>query len=377
MAMVGDPMLSEDDNDDDDDNNNNWQQVTAKRKRTVSPNILRQKRIHNEEAPSTSNRFQALVNDDNDVDNNEGTLSAPKPPPIFIPDVTNIGKMVNNISSIIENTEFNYKSLRDGQIRLTIKTVDSYRKVIRHFDERMIKYHTFQLKTERAFRAVIKGLHHSTNVSDIKAMLLNFGHQVRSVRNIVSRVTKAPLPMFYIDLDPSANNNDIFNIRSFDNAIIQIEAPKKFDDIVQCFRCQAFGHTKTYCKREFRCVKCGLNHPTGECKKAPDTPPKCVHCLNTHTANYKGCIVYKNLLDKRYSKTDNHQEFQNYSIQPPKQQYNIPQAQERWTYSQAVRGDLPRDNAILEKIEATLAKQVELTNTLINMMSMLMSKLCK
>lgn len=382
-TAMGDPNLSdssnaEDGNDEDDDNNNDWQKVSEKRKRTVSPNIIhQQKRSCIEDVPTTSNRFEALATDDNDADNNQNTLSAPTPPPIFIPDVANIGKMVNSLRNIIIKDEFSYKSLRDGQIRLIIKTVDSYRKVIKHFDERKIKYHTFQLKTERAFRVVIKGLHHSTDVSDIKAMLLSLGHQVRSVRNIVSRVSKVPLPMFYIDLDPSANNKDVYNIRSIDGAMVKVEAPRKFDDIVQCFRCQDFGHTKSYCKREFRCVKCGLNHPTGECKKPANTPPKCVHCLSNHTANYKGCIIYKNLLNKRYSRPNNHQEIQNFNIQPQKQQNNIPQAQEGWSYAQAVKGDQSKDINILEKIEATLAKQIELTNTLISMMSMLMSKLCK
>lgn len=98
-------------------------------------------------------------------------------------------------------------------------------------------------------------------------MFLSLGHQVRSVRNVVSRVTKQPLPMFFVDVDPQENNKEIYAITSFDNANFIIEAPKKFNDIVQCHRCQDFGHTKTYCRRTFRCVKCGLDHPTAECKK--------------------------------------------------------------------------------------------------------------
>lgn len=387
-VVIGDPMLSDSSNEadhDDDENSNNWQQAPAKRKRTLSPNIFQQQQQQqqlkrNAAAPSTSNRFDVLRTDDKTEDNNENTLSPPKPPPIFIPDVSNIGKMVNNLSALINSAEFNYKSLRDGQIRLSVKTVESYRKVIKHFDTEKIKYHTFQVKNERAFRVVIKGLHHSTSLSDIKAMLLSLGHQVRSVRNVVSRVTKMPLPMFFVDLDPSENNNDIFNIHSFDRAIIQVEAPKKFDDIVQCFRCQDYGHTKSYCRKEFRCVKCGVGHPTNECKKARDVPPKCVHCQGIHTANYKGCILYKKLIDKRYSRGTNNanqSEFQNFNSHPSAHQNNIPKFQEGFSYAQAARGDQSRDISILEKIEETLAKQIELTNTLINMMSMLMSKLCK
>lgn len=331
-----------------------------------------QKRPHHGNEAGPSNRFSSLANDN--VEEVTKVESEPKPPPIFLPDVGDINKMVTNISKIISNSEFSYKSLRDGQVRLVIKTVESYRKVVKHLETSKKSFHTFQLKPERAYRAVIKGLHHSTQISDIKAYLLSFGHQVRSVRNVISRVTKNPLPMFFVDLDPNPNNKDIFNIRSFDNAIIEVEAPKKFDDIVQCFRCQEYGHTKSYCRRPFRCVKCGLDHSTKECTKTPNTPPKCVHCLLNHTASYKGCKIYQNLINKRTipatrpriersSRNNN-----NFSTQINS---NSP-----LTYAQAMTGAEPIENNILKKIEAMLEKQIELTNTLMNMMSMLMTKLC-
>lgn len=376
---VGDPKLSDVSNaedDIDDDEEGNWQLVGVKRKCSGSPTIYRQKRQHQEDIPSTSNRYDILMRNDDEAVAPESNVGPPKPPPIFIPNVVNIAKMINDISKIIRDTEYNYKSLRDGQVRLNIKNVDTYRKLIKYFDEKHFKYHTFQLKNERSFRAVIKGLHHTTNISDIKAMLLSLGHQVRSVRNIVSRVTKNPLPMFFVDLDPQDNNKEIFDIRSFDNAIIQVEPPKKYDDIVQCFRCQDYGHTKSYCKREFRCVKCGANHPTKECTKTRDGIPNCVHCSGSHTASYKGCLVYQKLLDKRYSRYNsnrNHSTGNNIQSSVP-QYYN--QTQDGCTYSQAVRGNAAQDN-LLEKIEAMLSKQIELTNTLINMMSMLMNKICK
>lgn len=358
-----------------------WQQVPTKRKNAGSPNIYRQKRPHREEVPSTSNRFETLVVDDVEDNNNNGSsTSTPKPPPIFIPNVENIGKMVNRINKIISNVDYHYKSLRDGQVRLVIKNVESYRKLIRHFDTNNIIYHTFQLKQERAFRVVIKGLHHSTSISDIKAMLLSLGHQVRSVRNIVSRVTKQPLPMFFVDVDPKENNKEIYDICALDNAIITIEPPKKFDDIVQCHRCQDFGHTKTYCRRNFRCVKCGLGHPTAECKKLENTPPKCVHCSNQHTANYRGCTAYQKLIHSRSTRTNGNQNTQEiHNNNTPNNFTNTRNMQEAntWTYAQAVRGEQNVANNVLDKIEAMLEKQVELINTMMNMMSMIMNKLCK
>lgn len=364
--------LSDDTSSEDD---SNWQVVPIKRKNSGSPNIFQQKRPHHDDAPGTSNQFSSLANDENKEGPVNNEEVQPRPPPIFIPDVGDISKMVTNLSKVIETKDFSYKSQRDGQVRLVIKTVDSYRKVVKYLETSKKSFHTFQLKPERAYRAVIKGLHHSTQVSDIKAYLLSLGHQVRSVRNVVSRVTKDPLPMFFVDLDPNPNNKDIFDIRSFDNAIIDIEAPKKFDDIVQCFRCQEFGHTRSYCHKPFRCVKCGLGHSTAECTKAPNTPPKCVHCLQNHTASYKGCKIYQDLVNKRTSRVVRpnmeRSHHNNNNVFAQINPNNSP-----LSYSQALRGTETNENNLLQKIEAMLEKQIELTNTLMNMMSMLMNKLC-
>lgn len=362
----------------------NWQHVPMKRKNTRSPINLQQKKHHYDDGLSSSNRYAALGNNESEeIGEDIISTTVPKPPPIFIPHVADIAKMVSNINKVISNNDYNFKSLRDGQVRLMIKSVESFRKVIHHLDDVKINYHTFQLKQERAFRVVLKGVHHTTPISDIKAMLLSLGHQVRSVRNIISRVSKQPLPMFFVDIDPKENNKDIFNIRSFDNAIIQVEVPKKLNDIVQCFRCQDYGHTKSYCKKNFRCVKCGQGHPTAECKKAADTPPMCALCSNSHTASYKGCSAYQQILKAKSARTNTNNfgqaVYDDNNFSPPIQISNQQQnyGTNNWTYSQAVKGDQFGMNKVLEKIEAMMVKQIELTNTLVNMMSMLMNKLCK
>lgn len=374
--------LSEESSDDETD----WQDVSSnKRRNNKPPEVLQQKhkQQRTDDEPSTSsNRFAALSKDEDKSKKEDTVTRAPQPPPIFIPNVASIEKMVKNLIKILDSKDFNYKSLRDGQVRLSIKSIDSYRKIVKHFEASNIAYHTYQLKQERAFSVVIKGLHHTTPIEDIKACLLSLGHQVRSIRNAKSRVTKEPLSMFFVDLDPDVNNKDIYDIKSIDNAIITIEPPIRSNDLVQCHRCQQFGHTKTYCKKPFNCVKCGMNHATAECTKAKDTPACCVHCLKPHTANYKGCEFYQTLLSKRkmISQTNGHrnQQFSNSNeyYQPSKEYSGMPnQSYGNATYAGTLKGPLNGNN-LLEKIESMLAKQIELTNTLINMMSMMMTKLC-
>jgi hypothetical protein len=67
------------------------------------------------------------------------------------------------------------------------------------------------------------------------------------VFNIRHRLTKTPLPLYFVDLEPCDNNMSIFDLHFLCNMKITFEAPRKKNSIVQCTRCQSYGHTKTYC----------------------------------------------------------------------------------------------------------------------------------
>lgn len=49
--------------------------------------------------------------------------------------------------------------------------------------------------------------------------------------------------------------------------------------VMQCDRCQSFGHTSKYCANKFRCAKCGQFHDSATCSAKPE---KCVHCDEPH-----------------------------------------------------------------------------------------------
>lgn len=357
-----------------------WQKVATKRRRTESPQQLKQqKRIHLNDQPSTStNRYAELNTEDDEPEKTERTgkksEATPKPPAIYIPDVNDINIMIKKINKVIPCSEYNYKSLREGQVRLMVKSVESYRKVINFLETSKINFHTYQLKQERAYRIVIKGLHHSTPPVDIKAELLALGHQVRAVTNVRSRINKEPLSMFFVDLDPDPNNKTVYDIKHINQAIVKIEPPLRTNDFVQCHRCQQYGHTKSYCKNQYRCVKCGMDHATTDCDKSADTPPRCVHCSLNHTASYKGCQVYQNLVARRptrqrlfsTSKNFNHREntqFHNDTNNHPNP------SRANMSYSEALRGPASNENSRMDRLE-------KIMENLMNLMSMLMAKLC-
>jgi RNA binding exosome subunit len=70
--------------------------------------------------------------------------------------------------------------MANNVIKLNCKKQDIYHKLITHFNGNAIYYHTYQLKEERSHRVVLKYLHHSTDVKDIRQELFDLGHTVRN-----------------------------------------------------------------------------------------------------------------------------------------------------------------------------------------------------
>jgi len=61
---------------------------------------------------------------------------------------------------------------------------------------------------------------------------------------------------------------------------------------MQYKRCQRFGHTQRNCGYAPRCVACGGCHLSGGCL-TPREQRQCCGCGGNHTANYRGCVKWK------------------------------------------------------------------------------------
>lgn len=243
---------------------------------------------------TTQNSFDAL-SDNSDMED-ETTPREPTPPPIYIPSVKDIKLLLNIIDSNgVNKLDYTYKILNRNQLKLNANSGQTYSAIVKNLRTSNIDFHTFQLKQHRAFRVVLRHIHHSMDVSEIKHELGEKGHKVRNICNILNRLTKEPLSLFYVDLEPAPNNKDIYKIDRIQNAKIQFEPPHTKRDIPQCKRCQRYGHTRAYCFRPFRCVKCGENHDTAMCLKQNGVAVKCALCDGSHPANYKGCGVYQEI----------------------------------------------------------------------------------
>jgi len=363
---------------------NEWQHMgRVKRKRLITTPSAPQP-----SHPETSNRYDVLMDDASSPDTPTRTKPQPipKPPTIYVHGVIHYGEMIKSITEVAEEEQFCTKTLTNNVIKISCTTPTTYRAIVKHFKEKNIYFHTYQLKEERAFRVVLKYLHYTTDTDDIKRELFDLGHVVRNITNIRHRQTKDPMNLFYVDLEPASNNKDVYNITAIQNKIILFEPPRTNSGIPQCTRCQQYGHTQRYCNKPYVCVKCSGHHHTSVCTKPRDTPAKCVLCGGSHPANYKGCQHYHNILmgynphRLGYTPSTATSSQQPSQIPPPATSFPPSSQQQRRTYASVVSAEtkpvgehFPPLQAFLDEFKTLMTQLLHQNGMIITMLTTLIN----
>ncbi|KAK2579950.1 hypothetical protein KPH14_007630 [Odynerus spinipes] len=208
----------------------------AKRKSKEANNVIPQ-----------HNRFSILnemdIEENSDVQNTENTINAItlKPPPIFLQNIANYPSMLESLKVTLTTAQFIYKTLPQNTVKVNTNSIESYRKLVYFLRQNEVMFHTYQPKQERAYRVVLKNLHHSIPTNDIKEELTEKGFLIRNVINIRSWRTKEPLPRFFVDQEPSENNKDVYKVVHLLGTKVTVEPPRKRKEIPQCMRCQKYG----------------------------------------------------------------------------------------------------------------------------------------
>lgn len=120
-----------------------------------------------------------------------------KPPPIYIAGVSNIKPLTDLLDEFIA-TEYVIKTINEEQIRVQIMNPQMYAIIVKELIARKPEFHTYKSKQDRSFRVVLRNMHSSTNLEDLKQAINTLGHEVTNIWNIRQRGTKKPLPLFYI-----------------------------------------------------------------------------------------------------------------------------------------------------------------------------------
>lgn len=325
------------------------------------------------------NQFQVLTNLE-DKEDGEIEMKAAEPPipPIFLPGVENVQEMLKDVKRVMDSAEFTHRAMPNGDIKICPKNIGAYRELVKFLDNNTMEYHTYQVKSERSYRVVMRGLHHTFPFDDIKEELEKHdGIKVRNISKVINRRTKSPYPAtLFLDLEPTPQAKSVYDINNIYGALMTIEAPRPRNVIAQCTRCQLYGHTKNFCRRQYACVKCSGDHPTTACPKPKSTPAKCFFCGQAHTANYKGCAHYQKLTQQRSP-----QPTPNRPPPPPpvylNSNYRMPGRSYAQTASEQTHETSPTSGLqqTLEAINRNLQKQSEMMSSIMTMLTTVINKL--
>ncbi|CAH2106657.1 unnamed protein product [Euphydryas editha] len=370
-----------------------WQRVPVlhsakKRKKNNSPSP---------DKIMVKNRYSTLPVDREENDEIEAPIKVPKPPPIILYGIEDLTKLTELLESVADKADFTYRIVNKNQLLINCTSVEAYKSILKVVRDKGLIGHTFNRKDKRPFRVVIKNLHHSTPINVIKETLEETGNVViGEIINAKYGPDKKPTSTFFATLQQSPNNKAVKNLRYINHQSIVIEEPRKLNAIVQCQKCQQYGHSKNYCMRPYRCVKCAQGHRTADCpKKDRNTPAKCALCFGAHPANYRGCEVYKEILSRKSNKqahlrnrvkttqpaadSENHLD-----SQPPtlpqqigdKEEKSNRNTKRRASYAETLRMNKNKNNVETttpNNIEEMLLKQAEKFDNILQQMSTLIN----
>lgn len=297
-------------------------------------------------ATTTKNRFSIFNLDNNSKPNEEKEkFNQEKPTPFHIRGEKNT-EQIRKWMYELQIIDYDIKVLfRGHEAKLQVKTIEDYRKIQKFFEQNNVPNYTYQLKSARSIRAVIKGLDPRIECDEIKDALNDLKFKPRNVFKVKNKNGNQS-SVILIELEPtpeSAKTHPIFELKRLLNMVITVEEPKKNNQPKQCFNCQEYGHTKNRCFLAPICAICSDKHLTNQCDKDKNdkSAKLCNNCGENHTANWKGCKVYQVLLERLNPKQRREQRTAN-NIQRDKfntaNQFRDPNVIKGTTYAKVVSG---------------------------------------
>jgi hypothetical protein len=147
----------------------------------------------------------------------------------------------------IAKDQYETKAFADNHVKVQLKTSVCYGIIVKALEERYIEFHTYTLKGETSYGVILRNMHYSINLYDIKIEIQKLEHMVTNVWNIKQYRTNLTLSMFFVDLKPATNNEDIFSVEYIQQRKIKFKPSKHNKDISQCANCQRYGNNTNDC----------------------------------------------------------------------------------------------------------------------------------
>lgn len=214
------------------------------------------------------------------------------PPPIIVDDVKNFNE-IHDMVKKVPNTQI--KVINDKNIKINVQNEADFKTFANALNENGYSWYSYENKQNRPIKVMANKLYHTVKPEDIVNEMKKRGYKLLEATPKLQYKTKKPLNMFMLSFRHDESVDKIYNITDILGIRVEILPLRKSRLVPQCKRCQSYGHTQKYCAKEPRCVRCTGKHLTINCDKPKNHLPKCIHCGEGHPANYRGCMIAKEL----------------------------------------------------------------------------------
>ncbi|KAJ8030992.1 hypothetical protein HOLleu_27572 [Holothuria leucospilota] len=150
-----------------------------------------------------------------------------------------------------------------------------------------------QNKSLPSYGVVICGVNPEITENEIKVSLIDQAYEPKYIKRLISNVTKESTWKIKVIFSHIEETEDLISSGFYLGYVRhRVEPYRELPAIVQCFKCQGFGHTLKDCPNNSKCLRCGGLHQVKDCI-LPKEDKKCANCGGNHVALYKGCPSYR------------------------------------------------------------------------------------
>ena len=98
----------------------------------------------------------------------------------------NIQPLINLLNEIVTGN-FKIKVISSDRVKVQINSPENYSTEIKALESKNTQFYTYKPKSERCFKVILKNLHPTFNVDDIKEAFSEYGHSVTNIWNTKKR----------------------------------------------------------------------------------------------------------------------------------------------------------------------------------------------